>query len=153
MPPTRSAIRMCGVSKSRPWTSASDGSTATRPAALPAGAGYGAGQRYDAATYGPGPGFNPSDLGAHADVVRAHLAHLAAALRPHVTGETYLNFLDLDGAGPDRIRAAYSSGDWDRLVRTKTAYDPDNVFRFNRNIPPAPEGGREPNQFEPTNRE
>lgn len=31
MPPTRSAMRMCGVPKFCPWTSASDSSTATRP--------------------------------------------------------------------------------------------------------------------------
>ncbi|MGZ8411973.1 MAG: protein kinase domain-containing protein [Gemmatirosa sp.] len=48
--------------------------TATRPAALPAGAGYAAGQGYDVATYGPGPGFDPNALGAHADVVRQAVA-------------------------------------------------------------------------------
>ena len=31
-------------------------------------------------------------------VVRAYLAYLAQAIRPHVTGTTYVNFLDLDGA-------------------------------------------------------
>jgi FAD/FMN-containing dehydrogenase len=68
--------------------------------------------------------------------VRAYLAYLAQAIRPPVTGTTYVNFLDLDGATPERVRAAYSSSDWARLVQLKYRYDPHNVFRFNRNIPP-----------------
>ena len=72
-----------------------------------------------------------------ATAVRAHLAVVAAALRPHSTGDTYVNFLDLDGATPQRIRSAYSAADWDRLTRLKAHYDPHNVFRFNRNIPGA----------------
>ena len=67
--------------------------------------------------------------------VRAHLKKLEAAVRGHSTGDTYVNFLDLEGATPERIRAAYSADDWDRLVRLKAHYDPNNVFRFNRNIP------------------
>ncbi|MET0865351.1 MAG: BBE domain-containing protein [Nakamurella sp.] len=70
----------------------------------------------------------------HAAAVRARLAELANVLRPHTSGNTYLNFLDLDGATPQRIRAAYSPGDWQRLTRLKAQYDPHNVFRFNRNI-------------------
>jgi FAD/FMN-containing dehydrogenase len=33
--------------------------------------------------------------------------------------------------------AAYSSTDWERLMRLKSRYDPHNLFRFNRNIPPS----------------
>ena len=73
-----------------------------------------------------------------ASAVRAHLHKLAERMRPHVTGETYLNFLDLDGATAERIAAAYSRPDWDRLRRLKTRYDPRNVFRFNRNVPTNP---------------
>ena len=73
-------------------------------------------------------------------VVRAYLAYLAQAIRPHVTGTTYVNFLDLDGATPERVRAAYSSDDWARLVQLKYRYDPHNVFRFNRNVPPGGHG-------------
>ncbi len=68
--------------------------------------------------------------------IRRFLAHLAEAVRPHTTGATYLNFMDLDGATPQRVRAAYSADDWARLLDLKGRYDPDNVFRFNRNIPP-----------------
>ena len=59
---------------------------------------------------------------------------------PYATGDTYLNFLDLDSATPQRVRAAYSEADWSRLVRLKDRYDPDNLFRFNRNIPPTTQG-------------
>jgi FAD/FMN-containing dehydrogenase len=68
--------------------------------------------------------------------IRAYLARVAAAVRPHATGGTYLNFLDLDGATPDRVRAAYTAADWGRLVELKRRWDPDNAFRFNRNVPP-----------------
>ena len=73
-----------------------------------------------------------------ASAVRAHLDRVATVIRPYATGETYLNFLDLDGVTPKRVKAAYSAGDWDRLVRLKSANDPTNLFRFNRNIPPTP---------------
>jgi FAD/FMN-containing dehydrogenase len=72
----------------------------------------------------------------HAVAVVAHLQKLAASMRAHATGESYLNFLDLDGASPERIRAAYSTADWDRLVQLKATYDPQNLFRFNRNVAP-----------------
>jgi FAD/FMN-containing dehydrogenase len=72
---------------------------------------------------------------AQDDAVQAHLGKVARTLAPFATGDTYLNFLDLDGAAPERIRAAYSDRDWDRLVRLKGRYDPRNLFRFNRNIP------------------
>jgi FAD/FMN-containing dehydrogenase len=32
---------------------------------------------------------------------------------------------------------AYAPEDWERLVELKERYDPDNLFRFNRNIPPS----------------
>jgi hypothetical protein len=68
--------------------------------------------------------------------IRSYLVRVAEAMRPHVTGETYLNFLELDGATPQRVRAAYTDRDWERLVGLKRRWDPHNVFRFNRNIPP-----------------
>lgn len=73
--------------------------------------------------------------------VSAHMDRLIAATRPFRTGETCLNYLELDPA-VDRIRAAYPAADWDRLVALKRTYDPENRFRFNRNIPPVL-GGRE----------
>ena len=35
--------------------------------------------------------------------------------------------------GDDRIRATYGAN-FERLVEVKQAYDPDNLFRSNRNI-------------------
>jgi len=72
-----------------------------------------------------------------AQAVQAHLAYVAEEMRPYETGATYVNFLELDGATPERVRAAYSPEDWERLVGLKNRYDPDNLFRFNRNIPPS----------------
>jgi hypothetical protein len=76
-----------------------------------------------------------------AQAVQAHLAYVAEAMSPYKTGATYLNFLELDGASPERVIAAYSPEDWERLVELKDRYDPDNLFRFNRNIPPSSTGG------------
>jgi FAD/FMN-containing dehydrogenase len=39
--------------------------------------------------------------------------------------------------GEERVRAAYPGSTWERLQAVKAAYDPDNVFRLNQNIPPA----------------
>jgi len=38
-----------------------------------------------------------------------------------------------DGRGRGRVRATYGAN-FDRLVEGKETYDPDNVFRVNRNI-------------------
>jgi FAD/FMN-containing dehydrogenase len=54
-------------------------------------------------------------------------------LHPHSVGGAYVNFMMDEGA--DRVRASYK-GNYDRLSRVKTAYDPDNVFHVNQNILP-----------------
>ena len=69
---------------------------------------------------------------APTDAVRAHLARVTETMRPLATGDTYVNFLDLDQATPARVRAAYSAADWTRLVDLKATYDPENLFRFTR---------------------
>ena len=51
------------------------------------------------------------------------------------TGGTYINFLTED-EGPERIEAALGKG-LERLAEVKANWDPQNVFRTNRNIKPA----------------
>jgi FAD/FMN-containing dehydrogenase len=51
------------------------------------------------------------------------------------TGGTYINFLTED-EGPERIEAALGKG-LKRLAEVKARWDPENVFRSNRNIKPA----------------
>ncbi|MCW8331371.1 FAD-binding oxidoreductase [Photobacterium sp. SDRW27] len=48
------------------------------------------------------------------------------------TGGTYINFL-VEDEGPERIEAALGKG-LKRLSEIKAKWDPDNVFRINRNI-------------------
>jgi FAD/FMN-containing dehydrogenase len=60
----------------------------------------------------------------------------AAALRRDSRPGVYVNFLSDEG--PERVREAYPGPTWDRLVEVKRRYDPDNLFRLNQNIPPAP---------------
>jgi hypothetical protein len=50
------------------------------------------------------------------------------------TGGTYINFLTED-EGPERIKAALGKG-LERLAGVKAKWDPQNVFRTNRNIKP-----------------
>ena len=59
-------------------------------------------------------------------------------LRPHMTGGVYVNDLDdPQEEGEQRIRAAFGEN-YDRLTMLKAKYDPENVFRSNQNIRPAP---------------
>jgi len=63
--------------------------------------------------------------------------NVADALRPaSLSGAGYGNYAPVDET-PDRVRAAFGAERFDRLRRLKASYDPDNVFRFNLNVPPA----------------
>lgn len=53
-------------------------------------------------------------------------------LHPSGTGRTYVNFQTAD-EDSERVRASYGTN-FDRLVEIKKSYDPDNLFRSNRNI-------------------
>jgi FAD/FMN-containing dehydrogenase len=86
---------------------------------------------------GVGPAFTPE----MAEGVLAYLTRVAEATRPFQTGDTYVNFMELDGASPERVKAAYAPEDYERLVALKDRYDPENLFRFNRNIAPSRNGG------------
>ena len=56
-------------------------------------------------------------------------------MKGYSTGCTYINFMTED-EGPDRIMAAFGKG-LERLAAIKARWDPQNVFRTNRNIQPA----------------
>jgi FAD/FMN-containing dehydrogenase len=73
--------------------------------------------------------------------VRDRMARLIEETLPYQTGRTFVNFMEEDPSG-DRVRAAYTPEDWERLVALKDEYDPENVFRFNRNIPPSRDRGK-----------
>ena len=72
------------------------------------------------------------DRATHEPWVRA----FAAALHQG-DDAAYVSFLGDEG--PERIRAAYPGGTWDRLRTIKARYDPTNLFHLNQNIPPAEE--------------
>jgi FAD/FMN-containing dehydrogenase len=55
-------------------------------------------------------------------------------LKAFSTGGTYINFLTQD-EGPERIEAALGRN-LSRLAEVKSRWDPENVFRTNRNIKP-----------------
>ncbi len=59
-------------------------------------------------------------------------------MRHFSTGGTYVNFLT-EEEGDDRVRAAYGA-QYGRLMEIKAAWDPDNVFRINKNIAPGAGG-------------
>jgi hypothetical protein len=54
-------------------------------------------------------------------------------LRPAMTPGVYVNFMS--GDEQDRVSEAYQQR-WDRMVATKTKYDPDNFFSLNQNVRP-----------------
>jgi FAD/FMN-containing dehydrogenase len=56
-------------------------------------------------------------------------------IRPFSTGGNYVNF-QLDEDDSARTAAAYGTN-YERLQRVKAKYEPENLFRSNRNIPPA----------------
>ena len=76
---------------------------------------------------------DPADTDRNIDYIR----NLASALKPWSTGAAYLNFLGDEGMS--RIEASFGSEKFAKLQRIKAQWDPDNVFRHNQNIPPAPQ--------------
>ncbi|MFN8156239.1 MAG: FAD-binding oxidoreductase [Candidatus Nanopelagicales bacterium] len=53
----------------------------------------------------------------------------------HSTGSFYVNYLCQEPAS--HVEASYSPATWTRLRDLKAAWDPQNLFRINQNIPPA----------------
>jgi hypothetical protein len=58
-----------------------------------------------------------------------------ATLRPWGVAKAPPNFIAGD-EGHARLRASYGEEKFRRLVALKDAYDPENVFALNQNIPP-----------------
>lgn len=56
------------------------------------------------------------------------------AVHPYTEGGAYVNFM-MD-EGEDRVKASYQDN-YQRLVRIKNKYDPENLFRVNQNIKPS----------------
>jgi len=73
---------------------------------------------------------NPAEDQARMAAARRH----AAAIAPFASG-AYVNALSDEGA--EGLRRAYPGRKLARLVAVKDAYDPDNVFHLNQNIPPS----------------
>ena len=67
--------------------------------------------------------------------------HSAPRARPlprlHIRGSG--NYAPIDETA-DRVRAGFGDERFERLRRVKARHDPDNVFRFNHNIPAATAG-------------
>ncbi|MEQ6918382.1 FAD-binding oxidoreductase [Halomonas aquatica] len=72
---------------------------------------------------------------AEDDRCRDWARHVFRDLAPLATGGGYVNFLTEDEG--DRVASAYGDN-FARLQAVKRRYDPDNLFRVNLNIPPAP---------------
>ncbi len=73
--------------------------------------------------------------------VRTWARRVFETTAPFATGGGYVNFITADEAG--RIASAYGSN-YERLQEVKRQFDPENLFRMNHNIPPAPPQARRP---------
>jgi FAD/FMN-containing dehydrogenase len=96
----------------------------------------------DSAAFGQrGAAFNVSALGIWQDpdldaTGIAWARGAAELLEPHShTGGGYVNYMSADEP-IERVRSAFGPVRFARLVELKRRYDPDNLFRFNHNIPP-----------------
>jgi len=69
-----------------------------------------------------------------ADTFRRWVRDAWMRVRPLTTGRVYVNFQSAD-EGEDRIRGAYGAN-YARLAGIKQQYDPENLFRLNRNVRP-----------------
>jgi hypothetical protein len=74
---------------------------------------------------------DPGNVGA----IRDWTVDYFEALHPHSAGGAYVNMM-MD-EGQDRVRAS-DRDNYARLARIKASYDPENLFRINQNIRPAP---------------
>ncbi len=59
---------------------------------------------------------------------------VCTSLRPWASKAVYLNFIGDEGE--DRLVAGFGRENYERLVKVKQQYDPENVFHLNHNIKP-----------------
>lgn len=71
------------------------------------------------------------DTPALAEKCIAWARGLASHMKSLGASDAYVNYLGEEGAAA--VRASYG-GNYERLLKLKTKYDPENVFRFNQNI-------------------
>jgi FAD/FMN-containing dehydrogenase len=83
--------------------------------------------------WGVNGAWEPGELDA--DAFREWIRAAWTRIRPYATSGNYVNF-QLAEDGHARTAEAYGKN-YERLQRVKADYDPDNLFRVNRNIPPA----------------
>jgi hypothetical protein len=62
---------------------------------------------------------------------------LIGSVSPWEAAESAPNYFSVRDARVGRIRDAYDPATYERLVSIKRAWDPENTFRINHNIPPA----------------
>ena len=116
------------VQRTRRWPSSSCGTgVAPWPSRLP-GSGPAGHRDVPFSVQAVGPYMTPDRQPVDTCVDR-----LAAAIEPHATGGSFLNLL----TDPAKTRTAFTDGNYARLAQVKRAWDPDNVFHLNHNIPPA----------------
>jgi hypothetical protein len=77
------------------------------------------------------------DAAEDATVHQAWTESLWQAIR-HERSGVYVNFLENEGRA--RIHEAYPGATYARLTAIKRRYDPENLFRFNQNVLPRPDG-------------
>jgi FAD/FMN-containing dehydrogenase len=76
----------------------------------------------------------PAEDALHIAAVR----EASAALEPLSMGARYVNFDADASSGADHVRRSYGDDIYARLSELKRRYDPDNLFRRNQNVRPAP---------------
>lgn len=74
---------------------------------------------------------DPADDAAMIELGRGYRDLLA----PWASGAAYANFVGDEG--PDRARAAFAPGAYERLAAVKAEWDPDDVFQATGHVPPA----------------
>lgn len=70
------------------------------------------------------------------EAMAAHMANFRRDMAPYRSDHLYVNFLDGDEKW-ERTREAYLPETYARLTALKAQYDPDDLFRYSLNIPPA----------------